>query len=168
MADLKRCDRCGRIYEPRDYTAKDAFAVILAAIESKTTARTEAALFAINEASDLCEPCESDFRAWWNEPGRNCADCSYKLHSERISELPDCNDCSRKDCEYRPEPGEWVRVNCPLHTETEGADLVEVVRCRECRHNTGEPKCLHPDSIIKVPKDDDFCSYGEKREADGP
>lgn len=43
------------------------------------------------------------------------------------------------------------------------ADVVEVVRCKDCRFSTGEPKCLYPDSIIRVPKDDDFCSYGKRR-----
>ena len=43
-------------------------------------------------------------------------------------------------------------------------DAVEVVRCRECRFNTTEKKCLNPDSIIKIPGDNDFCSYGEPRE----
>lgn len=122
MADLKRCDRCGRIYEPRDYTAKDAFAVILAAIEAKATAKTNAALMAISETADLCDACERDFRAWWHDQRGNCFDCGYKRHSEELSELPDCNTCSRKDCEYRPELGGWTRINCPLHIETEGDD----------------------------------------------
>jgi len=43
-------------------------------------------------------------------------------------------------------------------------DAVPVVRCRECRFNTTERKCLNPDSIIIVPSDDDFCSYGQRRE----
>lgn len=40
------------------------------------------------------------------------------------------------------------------------ADVRPVVRCRDCKYNTGTKKCLHPDSIIRVPADDDFCSYG--------
>jgi hypothetical protein len=43
------------------------------------------------------------------------------------------------------------------------ADVVPVVRCRECRFNTTEKKCLNPDSIIKIPNDNDFCSYGKRR-----
>lgn len=43
-------------------------------------------------------------------------------------------------------------------------DAVEVVRCKDCRFNTTERKCLNPDSIIIVPSDDDFCSYGKRRE----
>ena len=44
------------------------------------------------------------------------------------------------------------------------ADVAEVVRCKHCRFNTGENKCLYPDSIIRIPADDDFCSYGRKKE----
>ena len=44
------------------------------------------------------------------------------------------------------------------------ADVVPVVRCKDCKYNVGTKKCLNPDSFFAVPKDDDFCSYGEKKE----
>ena len=31
-----------------------------------------------------------------------------------ISRLPDCNTCTDRKCQYRPKPGELVRINCPL------------------------------------------------------
>ena len=34
--------------------------------------------------------------------------------ANRISEMPSCNDCNRKDCEYKPKWGKPVRYNCPL------------------------------------------------------
>lgn len=37
-----------------------------------------------------------------------------------------------------------------------------VVRCKDCKYNIGAKKCLNPDSFFAVPKDDDFCSYGER------
>lgn len=40
---------------------------------------------------------------------------------------------------------------------------VEIVRCKDCRFNTCDHKCLYPDSIIKVPDDNDFCSYGRPK-----
>lgn len=43
------------------------------------------------------------------------------------------------------------------------ADVVPVVRCKDCIYNQGEAKCLQPDSIIKVPADDDYCSYGKRK-----
>ena len=48
------------------------------------------------------------------------------------------------------------------------ADVVPVVRCKDCKYNIGTKKCLNPDSFFAVPKDDDFCSYGERKpSADG-
>lgn len=44
-----------------------------------------------------------------------------------------------------------------------GADVAPVVRCKDCKFNSGAKKCLNPNSFIAVPADDDFCSYGEKR-----
>ena len=42
-------------------------------------------------------------------------------------------------------------------------DVVPVVRCKDCKYNQGAAKCLQPGSIIKIPADDDYCSYGERR-----
>lgn len=47
-------------------------------------------------------------------------------------------------------------------------DAVPVVRCRECKHRDPEDKkcdcgCWH---IPFTTKDDDFCSYGERKEND--
>ena len=44
-----------------------------------------------------------------------CEDCGYKVHSERVSELPNCNDCGKVlSCEYKPRWGAPARINCPL------------------------------------------------------
>ena len=52
-----------------------------------------------------------------------------------------------------------------LLDEIPAADVVEVVRCKDCKYNAGTKKCLNPDSFFAVPKDDDFCSYGERKDA---
>lgn len=44
------------------------------------------------------------------------------------------------------------------------ADVALVVRCKDCKYNRGSKKCLNPDSFFAVPKDDDFCSYGERKD----
>ena len=31
-----------------------------------------------------------------------------------ILEMPDCNNCANKNCQYRPKWGENIRINCPL------------------------------------------------------
>lgn len=39
----------------------------------------------------------------------------YKMHSDAISKLPDCNTCWKKatgNCEIIPTLGDWVRINC--------------------------------------------------------
>jgi hypothetical protein len=50
------------------------------------------------------------------------------------------------------------------------ADVVEVVRCKECKHRIeGAKMCAHPKAIgwdAIEPEDDDFCSYGERRETE--
>lgn len=43
-------------------------------------------------------------------------------------------------------------------------DVAPVVRCKGCKYNIGTKKCLNPDSFFAVPKDDDFCSYGERKD----
>ena len=37
----------------------------------------------------------------------------------RLLLAPSCNDCGWKLCKYRPDPGETVRINCPLWKEME-------------------------------------------------
>ena len=44
----------------------------------------------------------------------------------------------------------------------EPADVVPVVRCKDCKYNATTHKCLNPDSFFLIPKDDDFCSYGKR------
>lgn len=43
-------------------------------------------------------------------------------------------------------------------------DAEVVVRCKDCKYNVGTKKCLNPDSFFAVPKDNDFCSYGERKD----
>ena len=50
-------------------------------------------------------------------------------------------------------------------------DAVEVVRCEKCKHRL-EPTgmCMNPMAVgwdALEPNDDDFCSYGERRDSDG-
>lgn len=39
---------------------------------------------------------------------------TYKIFFDDISQKPDCNTCSKKECEYKPEIGQTTRFNCPL------------------------------------------------------
>lgn len=43
-----------------------------------------------------------------------------------------------------------------------GSDVVPVVRCRECIHRDGTPG--QPNILCGQMHDDDFCSYGQRKE----
>ena len=43
------------------------------------------------------------------------------------------------------------------------ADVVEVVRCKDCKHFVEEEFCMGIGIICRF---DDFCSYGERKETD--
>lgn len=54
--------------------------------------------------------------------------------------------------------------------DTPTIDAVPVVRCSECKHRDPENHhCDHPaGATIYFPrKDDDFCSYGERKDGEG-
>lgn len=53
---------------------------------------------------------ETESRAEKAERERN----TYKIFFDDISKKPDCNTCSKKECEYRPGIGKTTRFNCPL------------------------------------------------------
>lgn len=62
---------------------------------------------------------------------------------------------------------------CAFKTRQDIKDLIDaqptveaepVVWCKDCKYNRGSKKCLNPDSFFAVPKDDDFCSYGERKD----
>ncbi len=48
------------------------------------------------------------------------------------------------------------------------ADLVDVVRCRDCKHlaNRDEEggKCWRGNGFARAMENDDYCSYGERKE----
>lgn len=59
-------------------------------------------------------------------------------------------------------------------------DTAAVVRCKDCKHCDSARDCIHPENIhhyydgegydyesFHMVDPDHFCSYGEKREADG-
>ncbi len=50
------------------------------------------------------------FERWNTRP-----DDVYRKELEALLDLPNCNDCGRDDCPYKPLPGERVRANCPIH-----------------------------------------------------
>lgn len=53
--------------------------------------------------------------------------------------------------------------------ELSTVDAVEVVRCQDCKHRHDGKDCTHPLLLsyswgaLRNVKDDDFCSYGERK-----
>ena len=53
--------------------------------------------------------------------------------------------------------------------DAEMVEYAEVVRCKDCKwFNTrgypNRPYCNHPTTGILIPEENDFCSYGERKE----
>lgn len=54
----------------------------------------------------------------------DCESCGYKIHSEAVSNLPNCNSCSSvQTCPYLPKIGSYSRINCPLYVGSEGEEI---------------------------------------------
>lgn len=45
---------------------------------------------------------------------------TYKMFFDDVTGKPDCNDCGRLECEYKPKVGETTRFNCPLWRGVQG------------------------------------------------
>lgn len=52
----------------------------------------------------------------WNrrESMSDCENCGVAIYEKHLLNLPNCNDCGVHGCEYKPNPGQTVRINCPL------------------------------------------------------
>ena len=83
---------------------------------------------------------------------RAIADVQYMMYSD-----DDCAD-------------EYAAVNTVFSAvETvPTADVVEVVRCKDCKYySVSDRQCGHPDGLYltRDAGDDPYCSYGERRQA---
>lgn len=53
--------------------------------------------------------------AWNQRQGMEaCEVCGYKVHSDQVASMNNCNDCGVVDCMYKPGLGQMARINCPL------------------------------------------------------
>ena len=61
------------------------------------------------------------------------------------------------------EDASWAKENCLAEIDAAPTvDAVPVVRCRECKFRDGTPG--QPNILCGNMHDDDFCSYGERKE----
>lgn len=79
-----------------------------------------------------------------------------------------CMNCNRyfNDVDFKKEPLQPVWAKC-VNTKV---DMVEVVRCKDCKHYDKDPYCKGfgdctgaCDNLVKV-HDDWFCADGERKE----
>lgn len=58
------------------------------------------------------------------------------------------------------------RMVCPICEKGKpNADVVEVIRCRECRwYSKEQGVCFHPHSNRLYVSEDFYCAYGKRRE----
>lgn len=64
------------------------------------------------------------------------------------------------------ECGKWTGLAKEISKQLKQlppADVVQVVRCKDCLFFTTEKSCCRPEGLIKA-REDDFCSYGERKE----
>lgn len=75
-------------------------------------------------------------------------------------------DTEQVYCSICEEKGVCEKVTCDVK-KMPTTDAVPVVRCRECRwfNNAGCAIWIDDDAEIN-PKEDDFCSFGKRKEAD--
>ena len=82
---------------------------------------------------------------------------SFTRHATKHRESYDHYDIGYTDAVCQIE--DWLDVNT--------VDAVEVVRCGECkhfRHNLENETYCYLVSGLSDPKEDDFCSYGERKD----
>ena len=100
---------------------------------------------AIELLEDLDGAIEDNQGRDYDEAFRMAIEALANLKEEFESAVPNCQKCAIKE----------------LWEETEKEDLVAVVRCKDCRHRDLF-SCPLADNDFQ--KDEDFCSWGERRE----
>ena len=79
-----------------------------------------------------------------------------------------CDDCAYSYSQQNQE-NNMCKI-CEFEVYKTNPDIVEVVRCKDCRFFEADDGlkdgvlCLQHGHKFSVPKPDDFCSYGERRE----
>lgn len=79
-----------------------------------------------------------------------------------------CYDCIHLAACYKIEHyGRDMGTNTPCDLYIGISDRIEVVKCKDCKNyeigKDYEPYCNHINGLDEA-KDNDFCSYGERRE----
>lgn len=121
-----------------------------------------------------CEKCKAD---WTGKHGKPMADCTALYCRNRLlGRLVEYEDTGLTPAEVHSMSGEWCAMMSVLNSigsydrlrELPAADVVPVVRCKDCKHRTEFGNCGHPrqKGVLPSAYPFDFCSYGEPKEDD--
>ena len=88
------------------------------------------------------------------------------LTSSEVEDLAVCVDCAFQECMDCPRNKAKQKLK---EAARDKGDVIQVVRCRECKHRGTDDCIFHikgepADEELLRKLDNDFCSYGERKE----
>ena len=88
------------------------------------------------------------------------------LASSEVEDLAVCVDCGLQECMDCPRNKAKQKLKEAARNK---GDVIQVVRCRECKHRGTDDCIFHikgepADEELLRKLDNDFCSYGERKE----
>ena len=88
------------------------------------------------------------------------------LTSSEVEDLAVCVDCGLQECMDCPRNKVKQKLKEAARDKVE---VIQVVRCRECKHRGTDDCIFHikgkpADEELLRKLDNDFCSYGERKE----
>ena len=91
------------------------------------------------------------------------------LASSEVEDLAVCVDCGLQECMDCPRNKVKQKLKEAARDKVE---VIQVVRCSECKHRGTDDCIFHikgepADEELLLKLDNDFCSYGERKEGDG-
>ena len=91
------------------------------------------------------------------------------LTSSEVEDLAVCVDCAFQECMDCPRNKAKQKLKEAARNKV---DVIQVVRCRECKHRGTDDCIFHikgepADEELLLKLDNDFCSYGERKEGAG-
>ena len=88
------------------------------------------------------------------------------LANSEVEDLAVCVDCGLQECMDCPRNKAKQKLKEAARNKV---DVIQVVRCRECKHRGTDDCIFHingepADEELLLKLDNDFCSYGERKE----
>ena len=88
------------------------------------------------------------------------------LTSSEVEDLAVCVDCGLQECMDCPRNKAKQKLKEAARNK---ADVIQIVRCHECKYRGTDDCIFHikgepADEELLLKLDNDFCSYGERKE----